>query len=166
MASVVVVVILVTVLAVAVALLGSFWWLRRRRRRRHARLADVAHPRPEVRLVDADHQSFQLHLIPSAPPEAPTITIYLADGQTERIVSTATVWTEEKINVIRKYQTFDILKQMYLTQRGIDTGKNIGNYVCVVNGTRRAYNDVVQLHVKAGTIVYLWPKSAWNDVPG
>ena len=163
MASVVVVVIVVTVLAVTV--LCSFWWLRRRRRR-HARLADVDHPGPEVRLVDADHQSFQLQPIPSAPPEAPTITIYLADGQTSCVVCTATVWKGEVINEKKKYQTFDILKMLYLTQQGISAGKNAGDYKCVVNGKHHAYNEVVARHVEAGTVVYIWPKSAWPDVPG
>jgi len=159
-----VVVIVVAVVAVAVALLLSFLYVIRRRRRRHARLADVDHPRPDVRLVDADHQCFQLQRLPEAPPEAPTITIYLANGQTGRVVSTATVWIGEVIDAKKKYQTFDILKMLYLTQQGISAGNFCGNYVCVVNGQRRFYNEVVAPHVKAGTVVSIWPKSAWGNV--
>ena len=165
MASVVVVVIVVTVVAVAVALLFSFLWYIRRRRRRQARLVDQ---RSDLLIkVDANHQCFQLQRLPSAPQQAPTITIYLANGETGCIVSTATVWIAEVLDANKKYQTFDILKSLYLTQQNMNGGKgrgNCGNYVCVVNGKHRMFNEVVAPHVEAGTVVYIWPKSAWADV--
>ena len=162
MASVVVVVIVVTVVALAVALLFSFLWYIRRRRRRQARLVDQ---RSDLLInVDADHQCFQLQRLPSAPPQAPTITIYLANGETGCIVSTATVWIAEALDANKKYNTFDILKTLYLTQQNIRGGKNCGNYVCVVNGKHIMYNEVVAPHVEAGTVVYIWPKSAWANV--
>ena len=159
MASVVVVVIVVTVVALAIALLCSVSWYRRRRQ---ARLVDQR--RDLIINVDEDHQCFQLQRLPSAPPQAPTITIYLANGTTGCIVSTATVWIAEVLDANKKYQTFDILKTLFLAQHDVNGGTSCGNYVCVVNGKHRKHNEVVAPHVEAGTIVYIWPKSAWHAV--
>ena len=154
--------VIIVVAMFAIAFLCSFLWYLRRRRRRQARLADVDQPRPEALLVDADHQCFQLHVLPSAPPS--TILIYLANGETGRIVSTATVWISDVVDANQKYQTFDILKSLYLSQHNISERRSSRNYVCVVNGKHRMYNEVVAPHVESGTVVYIWPKQTWAVV--
>ena len=139
----------VMIAAIAVLAFAAVCAMRIRGRIRHAQAR-----------IGVDAEPFQMQRLPSAPPS--TIPIYIADGVTGLIVLTATVWLLEDHDARKVHQTYDILKQLYVSKQKLST--QTGDYLCVVNGIHRRHNAIVAADpdIQAHTIVFVWPKDQWH----
>jgi hypothetical protein len=104
-------------------------------------------------------------LMPTAPDDE--IIIFLVDGASKDkdIVKRCTVWKNDSPDRTKMYQTFDILKQLFINEmRKTQTyTKQRCDLICIVNGVPKKWNMIVALDksIVNGTLVEIWPTEKW-----
>ena len=106
-----------------------------------------------------------LALMPTAPDD--DIYIFLVDGTSKdkKIVKRCTVWRKDSPDRNKMYQTFDMLKQLFINEmrKTQAYSRKRSDLICVVNGEAKKWNDIVALDksIVNGTVVEIWPTEKW-----
>ena len=104
---------------------------------------------------------------PASAPDA-DITIFIKDGPTQIVVLEATVWRNTTDDPNKRWQTYDILKQLFVKEMTKRCGNRFhlarSQLQCWVDKKPKPYHMLVatDTDIREGTMVEVWPTEVFK----